>query len=66
MHSKKILEIYPVVFGLHNKFAAWADLLWIETEKPNVEQIAEMVNRVREVRPKPNSCITTPLPSIGH
>lgn len=29
-----------------------ADLLWIETEKPNVEQIAEMVNRVREVRPE--------------
>jgi isocitrate lyase len=25
-----------------------ADLLWIETEKPNVEQIAEMVNAVRE------------------
>ena len=29
-----------------------ADLLWIETEKPNVAQIAEMVNRVREVRPE--------------
>ncbi|MFY8274880.1 isocitrate lyase [Pseudoalteromonas sp. SSDWG2] len=25
-----------------------ADLLWIETEKPNVQQIAELVNRVRE------------------
>ncbi|MBV1878611.1 MAG: isocitrate lyase [Pseudomonadales bacterium] len=25
-----------------------ADLLWIETEKPNVEQIASMVNAVRE------------------
>jgi isocitrate lyase len=25
-----------------------ADLLWIETEKPNVEQIAEMVNAVRK------------------
>lgn len=29
-----------------------ADLLWIETEKPNVAQIAEMVDRVREVRPE--------------
>lgn len=28
-----------------------ADLLWIETEKPNVAQIAEMVNRVKEVIP---------------
>jgi len=25
-----------------------ADLLWIETEKPHVEQIAEMVDRIRE------------------
>jgi isocitrate lyase len=29
-----------------------ADLLWIETEKPNVEQIAAMVNKIREVRPE--------------
>jgi len=29
-----------------------ADLLWIETEKPNVEQIAEMVNAIRKVRPE--------------
>lgn len=28
-----------------------ADLLWIETEKPHVEQIAGMVDRVREVMP---------------
>jgi len=28
-----------------------ADLLWIETEKPHVEQIAGMVGRVREVIP---------------
>ncbi len=28
-----------------------ADLLWIETEKPHVEQIASMVNRIREVIP---------------
>jgi len=28
-----------------------ADLLWIETEKPHVGQIAEMVNKVRETIP---------------
>ena len=28
-----------------------ADLLWIETEKPNVAQIADMVNQVRETVP---------------
>ena len=28
-----------------------ADLLWIETEKPHVGQIAEMVDRIREVVP---------------
>ena len=28
-----------------------ADLLWIETEKPHVGQIAEMVNRIRETIP---------------
>ena len=28
-----------------------ADLLWIETEKPHVEQIASMVDRIREVIP---------------
>ena len=28
-----------------------ADLLWIETEKPHVEQVAVMVDRVREVIP---------------
>ena len=28
-----------------------ADLLWIETEKPHVEQIAEMVDRIRDVIP---------------
>ncbi len=29
-----------------------ADLLWIETEKPNVAQIAGMVNAIRKVRPE--------------
>lgn len=28
-----------------------ADLLWIETEKPHIEQIASMVDRIREVIP---------------
>ncbi len=28
-----------------------ADLLWIETERPNIGQIAEMVDRIREVVP---------------
>jgi len=28
-----------------------ADLLWIETEKPHIEQIASMVDRIREVFP---------------
>ncbi|MEM7221185.1 MAG: isocitrate lyase [Pseudomonadota bacterium] len=28
-----------------------ADLLWIETERPNVAQIAGMVNEIRKVRP---------------
>src|SRR5665213_472942 len=31
-----------------------ADLLWIETEKPHIEQIAKMVDRVREVIPNAN------------
>jgi isocitrate lyase len=30
---------------------AGADLLWIETEKPHVEQIASMMDRIREVVP---------------
>ncbi|HTI30503.1 MAG TPA: isocitrate lyase [Sphingomonas sp.] len=30
---------------------AGADLLWIETEKPHIEQIAGMVDRIREVHP---------------
>lgn len=29
-----------------------ADLLWIETEKPHVEQIAVMMDRIRAVRPE--------------
>jgi isocitrate lyase len=33
-----------------------ADLLWIETEKPHVEQIAKMVDRVRKVFPNAKLC----------
>jgi isocitrate lyase len=33
-----------------------ADLLWIETEKPHVEQIASMVDRVRKVFPNAKLC----------
>ena len=33
-----------------------ADLLWIETEKPHIEQIAGMVDRVREVFPNAKLC----------
>ena len=29
-----------------------ADLLWIETEKPHIEQIASMVDEIRKVHPK--------------
>jgi isocitrate lyase len=33
-----------------------ADLLWIETEKPHIEQIAGMVDRIREVIPNAKLC----------
>src|SRR5690242_20136261 len=33
-----------------------ADLLWIETEKPHVEQIARMVDRVRKAFPNAKPC----------
>jgi isocitrate lyase len=34
-----------------NSLQNGADLLWIETEKPHIEQIASMVDRIREVVP---------------
>ncbi|WP_440056365.1 isocitrate lyase (plasmid) [Pseudoalteromonas sp. T1lg65] len=40
-----------VVLDCVTSLQAGADLLWIETEKPNIEQIAELVNRVREQVP---------------
>jgi isocitrate lyase len=42
-----------------------ADLLWIETEKPHVGQIAEMVNKIRETCPVPSWSTTTRRPSTG-
>src|SRR5438067_5521023 len=33
-----------------------ADLLWIETEKPHIEQIAKMVDRIRKVIPNAKLC----------
>ncbi|MBQ4838123.1 MULTISPECIES: isocitrate lyase [Pseudoalteromonas] len=40
-----------VVLDCVTSLQAGADLLWIETEKPNVDQIAELVNRIREQVP---------------
>ncbi|NKC20943.1 MULTISPECIES: isocitrate lyase [Pseudoalteromonas] len=40
-----------VVLDCVTSLQSGADLLWIETEKPNIEQIAELVNRVREQVP---------------
>jgi isocitrate lyase len=40
-----------VVLDCINSLQNGADLLWIETEKPHIGQIAAMVNRIREVVP---------------
>ena len=40
-----------VVLDCVTSLSHGADLLWIETEKPNVKQIAEMVNAVRKYIP---------------
>lgn len=40
-----------VVLDCITSLQSGADLLWIETEKPHVQQIASMVNRIREVIP---------------
>jgi isocitrate lyase len=42
-----------------------ADLLWIETEKPHIEQIAGMVDRIREVIRTPSWSIIIRRPSTG-
>ena len=48
---KKGSGIDRVVLDCITSLQNGADLLWIETEKPHVGQIAEMVNRFREVVP---------------
>ena len=40
-----------VVLDCINSLQNGADLLWIETEKPHIGQIASMVNRIRQVVP---------------
>jgi isocitrate lyase len=42
-----------------------ADLLWIETDTPNVKQIAQMVNRVKAVMPNAKLVYITPHLSTG-
>src|SRR6201995_645652 len=39
------------VLGCITSLQNGADLLWIETEKPHIEQIAKMVDRIRKVVP---------------
>jgi isocitrate lyase len=41
-----------VVLDCNTSLEAGADLLWIETEKPNVAQIAGMVNEVKKTHPE--------------
>ena len=48
---RKDTGIDRVVLDCITSLQHGADLLWIETEKPHVGQIAEMVNRIREVVP---------------
>jgi isocitrate lyase len=44
-------EVERVVLDCVTSLQSGADLLWIETEKPNVQQIASMVNEVRKTVP---------------
>ncbi|TNF06380.1 MAG: isocitrate lyase [Gammaproteobacteria bacterium] len=48
---RKDTGIDRVVLDCITSLQNGADLIWIETEKPHVGQIAEMVNRIREVVP---------------
>ncbi|MEH6799626.1 MAG: isocitrate lyase [Pseudomonadales bacterium] len=48
---RKDTGIDRVVLDCITSLQNGADLLWIETEKPHVGQIADMVNRIREVVP---------------
>ena len=47
-----LTELAPLSVGAaRTALQNGADLLWIETEKPHIEQIAGMVDRIREVVP---------------
>ncbi|KGK41590.1 isocitrate lyase [Nitrincola sp. A-D6] len=48
---KKDSGVDRVVLDCITSLQNGADLLWIETEKPHVGQIADMVNRIREAVP---------------
>jgi len=48
---EKGTNIDRVVLDCISSLQAGADLIWIETPTPNVKQIANMVNRVKEVVP---------------
>ena len=48
---KKDSGVDRVVLDCVTSLQNGADLLWIETEKPNLQQIAGMVNRIRESVP---------------
>tara|TARA_B100000686_G_scaffold82395_1_gene89036 strand:- start:11331 stop:12935 length:1605 start_codon:yes stop_codon:yes gene_type:complete len=41
-----------VILDCITSLESGADLLWIETEKPNVKQIADMVTEIRKVHPE--------------
>ena len=49
---KKDTGVDRVVLDCITSLENGADLLWIETEKPNVKQIADMVSAIREKQPK--------------
>lgn len=48
---KKGTGVDRVVLDCITSLQNGADLLWIETEKPHIGQIAEMVNKIRETIP---------------
>ncbi|UAW99886.1 isocitrate lyase [Halopseudomonas nanhaiensis] len=48
---RKDTGVERVVLDCITSLQNGADLLWIETEKPHVGQIADMVNKIREVVP---------------
>jgi isocitrate lyase len=51
LYKFKESNIDRVVLDCITSLQNGADLLWIETDTPNVKQIAQMVNRVKAVMP---------------